>query len=467
MPRSPVSAWKERLRGFHRSQREWIWGEHAPGWPLILALTLRTTQATVQRMVSGALPLRAMSLVYTTLLSLVPILAVSFSVLKGLGVHNQVEPLLLNFLAPLGERGEEVTRQIITFVDNIEVGVLGAIGVAFLLYTVIALVQKVEQAFSTIWHIRYPRSLARRFSDYLSVLLVGPVLVFMALGITASLATTELAQTVLAVEPFATLANWGGRAAPYLFIVLAFTFVYVFIPNTRVQVRAALIGALIAGLAWQLTGWAFASFVAGSARYAAIYSGFAILILFMIWLYLSWLILLLGAQITFYVQNPHFLRPDDRTVAPVGMEADALALAVMYRVGAAHKAGAPPPAEDELARELAVSGDALEPIIDRLGQAELVVQARDRRGHPGLYPGRSLENIALVTIIDAIRDPLRSSAHDVAGEPHPIRHLPGPVDELAGHLDQATRQTLGNTSLADMLDSRDEDLSKQGFEQTT
>ncbi|MFO8155677.1 MAG: YhjD/YihY/BrkB family envelope integrity protein [Pseudomonadota bacterium] len=455
MPRTTIRERLQILQRLGEQARDWVWSERGRTCSQhLLARALRITQAVAQRMFSGALPLRAMSLVYTTLLSLVPLLAISFSVLKGLGVHNQFEPFLLNFLAPLGEQGERITGQIIEFVDNIEVGVLGAVGVAFLLYTVIALVQKIEQAFNTIWHIRHPRTLARRFSDYLSVLLVGPVLVFMALGITASLTTTEIAQSVLAVEPFAMLAEWGGRIAPYIFIVLAFSFVYIFIPNTRVRASAALLGGLIAGLAWQLTGWAFASFVAGSARYAAIYSGFAILILFMIWLYLNWLILLLGAQIAFYIQHPHFLRPDDRMAIPVGMEADALALAVMYSVGTAHRAGKTPPAEDELARDLAVSGDALEPILERLRRAGLVLDAGGQRGSPGLYPGRSLDRIPLTDVIDAIRDPLRSAS---VGDERPGRntHLPDAVEELTGNLDTAMRETLVDLSLADLLEEED------------
>ncbi len=125
--------------------------------------------AVVRDLGDGMLRLRAMSLVYTTLLSLVPLLAISFSVLKGFGVHNQIEPMLLNFLAPLGEKGVEITEYIITFVERIKVGVLGAVGLGLLVYTVVSLMQKIERSFNDTWHVTRHRSLAQRFSGYLSV----------------------------------------------------------------------------------------------------------------------------------------------------------------------------------------------------------------------------------------------------------------------------------------------------------
>ncbi|RKZ76850.1 MAG: hypothetical protein DRQ57_02255 [Gammaproteobacteria bacterium] len=120
-----------------------------------LTRTLRTIHAVLRDLTHGQLSLQAMSLVYTTLLSLVPLLAVSFSMLKGLGVHNQIEPLMLNFLAPLGEKGVEITARVIGFVENVNVGVLGSLGIVFLLYTVISLIYKIETVFNFTWHRRY------------------------------------------------------------------------------------------------------------------------------------------------------------------------------------------------------------------------------------------------------------------------------------------------------------------------
>jgi membrane protein len=154
---------------------------HLPRWKAWFLRTLRLLLALVRDISEGELTLRAMSLVYTTLLSLVPLLAVSFSVLKAFGVHNQIEPMLMQFLAPFGPKGREIAFKIVEFVENMKVGILGAVGLALLLYTVVGLIQKIENAFNFTWHVKQSRSLPQRFSGYLSVIIIGPVLVFSAL----------------------------------------------------------------------------------------------------------------------------------------------------------------------------------------------------------------------------------------------------------------------------------------------
>jgi len=275
-----------------------------PKWRGMALRIMRISYALVRDLREGQLTLRAMSLVYTTILSLVPLLAISFSILKGFGVHNQVEPILLNLLAPLGEQGVEISERIVGFVDNVKVGVLGSLGFLMLFYTVVSLMQKIERSFNYVWKIKSERSIGQRFRDYISVLVVGPTLVFASVGITASVMSASAVEALSAIEPFGTLVELVGRTLPYLMIMLAFAFMYIFIPNTRVQVRPALIGGFVAGLLWNSAGWVFASFVVGSAKYTAIYSTFATLIFFLIWLYLGWLILLTGTSIAYYVQYP-------------------------------------------------------------------------------------------------------------------------------------------------------------------
>ncbi|HLE93238.1 MAG TPA: YhjD/YihY/BrkB family envelope integrity protein, partial [Sulfuricaulis sp.] len=153
--------WDESLAEVHPRRRRLVHGA-------------RMLYAVGRDLGEGQLTLRAMSLVYTTLLSLVPLIALSFSVLKGFGVHNQVRPVLLAFLEPLGEKGIQITDQVIGFVNNIKVGVLGALGLGLLIYTVVTLLQKIELAFNFVWRIKRARPLAQRFSQYLSVLMIGP-----------------------------------------------------------------------------------------------------------------------------------------------------------------------------------------------------------------------------------------------------------------------------------------------------
>ena len=167
------------------------------GWAAFYTRMLRLVVVAISDFRDGALSIRATSLVSTTLLSLVPFLAITFSVLKAFGVHQQIEPVLAQGLEPLGEKGAEISARIIEFVNNIGVGKLGALGVLGLFYTTYSLIDKIEEALNHIWRVRHSRTLARKFTDYLSVVLVGPVLVFTAFATTASAQSHWLVQYIL------------------------------------------------------------------------------------------------------------------------------------------------------------------------------------------------------------------------------------------------------------------------------
>jgi membrane protein len=380
---------------------KFLWHPPQDAQPWLLRLLLwpaRFAYAIARDLSQGQLTLRAMSLVYTTLLSVVPLLAFSFSVLKGFGVHRQVEPLLYEFLAPLGDRGAEITSQLIAFVDNVRGGVLGGIGLALLLFTVISMIQKVEDTFNHIWQVQKSRSFARRFSDYLSVILIGPILMVTAMGLLATISSSAAMQAIGEVRPFGALLAAVGRLGPLALVVTVFAFVYAFVPNTRVRISAALAGALIAGAAWALGGSLFASIVVGSTRYAAIYSSFAIAIIALVWLYLSWLILLLGAQIAFYVQHPGHLRHGQERLKLSINEVESLALGIMREVAKGFRGG-PRPAYSDLSRALGPPARALEDIVNQLEAAGLLAQTEDETFLPGRDPG----TVTLSEILAAVR----------------------------------------------------------------
>lgn len=289
-------------------------------------------RALFHDMLRGDINLRAMSLVYTSLLSMAPLLALGFSVLKGFGVHNELRPLLLRVLSPLGSKAEEFTGQILGFVDNIQVGVLGVTGLAVLLYTVISLMQKIESDFNYIWQLKKSRSIADQVRDYISVIMVGPILIFSALGLWTSLSNLSLVQAIVDIEPFGTVLAALLQVLPTLLVILAFTFMYLFIPNTHVQAKAALGGAVFAGIAWQAGGWGFAAFVVSSGQQTAIYSIFASLFLFMLWLYISWLIVLTGVRLAYYFQYPDAVWLPEQPTTPSLQTREMLATAVLQEI---------------------------------------------------------------------------------------------------------------------------------------
>lgn len=405
---------------------------------------LRVSTVVVRDVLSGELTLRAAGLVYTTLLSLVPLLAVSFSVLKAFGVHNALEPFLLNLLVPLGPTAAELAGRIVEFVNNMKVGVLGFVGLGLLIYTVIALIQKIEEAFNAIWRVRSPRSILQRFSDYLSVILVGPVLVVSALGLTASLMSTTLMQKLTAIGPVGDLVAAAGKLVPYVLVCAAFAFLYIFVPNTKVRLGPAAIGAVTGGVLWETVGWGFTSFIVASTRYGAIYSGFAVLILFMIWLYVSWLILLVGAEVAFYRQHPQFLKGVEEGGIPDTRMIEQTALAVMFLIARHYYLDRPPWTVDSLAARLGIFPEQAEKTVDSLKRARLIAETSD--DPPVFLPSRDIGTIALRDIYAAVRGKSRAKGRQAIA---PI----GEVEGVVALVDEAIGRSLNGTTLGDLVRS--------------
>ncbi len=242
------------------------------------------------------------SLVYITLLSLVPTLALSFSILHGLGVQNQLEPLLVEMLAPIGDRADQIVSSILQFVNNTSVQALGILGVGMILYSGISMVLKLEFAFNQIWGVKETRSIFRRISYYLTMLLLGPVTFFISMASMGSINKMEFIQPLLKLDYFSVPYYFLINILPFLIIIFALFMLYIVVPNHPVKAKSAFYAALITAISWKVSGWVFASFIATSGNYNIIYSSFAVVILFIFWIYLTWLIILAGAMICSQLQ---------------------------------------------------------------------------------------------------------------------------------------------------------------------
>lgn len=416
-------------------------GSHARIWAPVQRV-LRYLYALLRDFWRGDLNLRAMGLVYTTLLSIVPLMAFSFSIFKGLGIYRDLEPLVYEFFRPVGDNATQLTARVMGFVENISSGVLGTLGLAFLLFTVVSTIQKVEASLNFVWRVERPRSLARRVSEYLSLMIVGPIVVVAALGLTASAADSAIMHRVAQLEPFGTLLAMAGRVAPYLVVSAFFTFLYMFIPNTRVRLVPAIVGGLVAGLLWVAVGAAFTRVVVYSTNLTLVYSSFAILITALIWIYVAWLILLIGAQLTFYVQNPQYLRRGQQQIRITPCLAEQLALNVMYLVGRSYRAGEPGWTTERLAARLEVPSGVLATVIRSLESAGLLVATEDER----LLPGRDMSEIDLHQIVDAARRPQRGD---------PVLHVRGApeAEKLTTVIELALRERLEGKTLRDLVET--------------
>ncbi len=429
---------------FATALRRRIWTDPAPDSSRFergLVHGGRLIHAVVAELASGAIPLRAMSLVFTSMLAFVPLLAVSFSVLKGLGVHTRLEPALQSFLSPLGPRADELAQRLVGFVDNVEVGALGAIGVALLLYTAISLVQKVESAFNYTWNVVRRRRLVRQFADYFSVIVMGPVLVFLAWGIAVSVLAATGIDAIAESPVLALLTRIGGVVLPYVLVIAALTLLYLLIPNTRVRFGAAVFGATVAGLVWQTLGELFAQFVAFSTNLTAIYSSFAILLLFIIWLYLSWLVLLLGSTLAFYWQFPLYLAAgvgESTRLSPA--QTEGLVLAVAAAVVREWAAGGEPSDRDDLAARLRMPIGAVERALEALTTRGLLVPAGAEG--TGYVPGVPPEQTPVKRLLDAVR-------HAGAGRLRP-RSVTAAHGEVLADIEEALERACGRVTWWDL-----------------
>ncbi len=418
---------------------EVVWGDRLQRWGLpgrVVRGILQNLYAVLRDIFSGQLTLRSMSLVYTTLLSIVPLIAFSFAVLKGLGVAEELEKRLVTVLEPLGQRGEEITAQIMTLVENVNGSVLGGIGLAFFIYTAISMIEKIEESFNYVWYVSKPRSFARRFTEYMLVLLIGPVAIVIALGAIASL---KLPDTPF-VGPLFAATN---TLTPYLLVTGVFTFLYWYMPNTNVRFRSALIGGVAGGFLWATAGVIFAAFLANTKNIQAIYASFAIAIFALIWLYLNWLILLIGAQLAFYFQNPAYLRIGRREPRLSNAMRERLALNVMLLVGGAFRDSEAGSLIDlrALSRQLQIPSITVAPIIASLEDNGLLTTNEKYE----LLPGREMSRIALTDILDVVR---------VDGETGSYRdpRWNELVDRLGNDVDAAVEQTIAGRTLRDLLD---------------
>lgn len=381
--------------------------------------------------------LRAAALTYTTVLSLVPFLAIAFSVLKGLGVQNALEPLLQQIA---GDSQETIAR-IIGYVNNTNVKSMGAIGLVTLIMTVIALLGSIEEAFNAVWGVAETRTLQRRFSDYLSVVVVGPILLLVATSMTSSLQSQWLVQWLIQYTYLGDAILLLFRLVPYVVIWIAMVFLYLFIPNTKVRFGSALLGGILAGTAWQLAQWCYFHFQVGVANYNAIYGTLAALPIFLVWIYTSWIIVLFGLEIVRMHQLKGIATCDLLSSSAVPAAKDRLTLALLIQVCLHFQKGGDAPVATQLADELSVSVQRLEHSFLVLESAGYLVRTAGTPG--GWLPARDPDEVLINDVMGLLNGTFETGNGSA------------PVLNLAGRIIQqgraAARASLEGLTLHDLL----------------
>jgi membrane protein len=412
-----------------------------PQPPAVLRRALRYPYAVLRDLWRGDINLRAMGLVYTTLLSIVPLIAFAFAVLKGFGAHRDLEPIVYEFFRPMGPDGAaQITTRVMQFADRVSTGVVGSVGFALLLWTLLGTIKKVEDSFNFLWRVEQPRSFARRVAEYLGLLIIGPILLVGFIGLSHAALGGPLKQ-VTSLPFLQSLSRGLVSLSPYAMVTALFTVLYMFVPNTRVRFRPAIVGALAAGVLWAAVGKIFTTMVVVSARLTIVYAGFAFIVAALLWTYFGWVILLAGAQLSFYIQNPTYLRIGLQELRLSNAEVEQLALRVMFLVGRTHLTGGQRWTVNRLAAELALPGIAVAQIGAALESAGLLIVTEDDE----LVPGRDIGRITLLEILEVARN--QRSGHSLQ------RGIDIPaVDRLGARLEEAWRQCCAGRTLRDLID---------------
>jgi len=449
----------DQLRRVKRFLFRDLWEVDISDLPRAKALLVRQVQVAnlvVRDFIADRCLLRASALTYATLLSIVPLLALMFAVLKGFGVQNSLQPLLLEkFAAGSGE----VIGEIVNYIDNTNVGRLGMLGLAMLIFTVLTLLSNIEKSFNAIWGVDETRGLLRRFADYFSVVTVGPLLVIAAISMTSTLQSHAFVARFQATAFIGPIILFLFSTIPYLGMWIAFTALYIFMPNTKVNYRAAVVGGIFGGTLWQLAQLGYVHFQVGVAKYNAIYGTMAALPIFMVWIYLSWLIVLLGLEVTYAWQNLRLVPSDVRGEQVNFSSREMVALTVMLVVGEAFYRGEKRWTPERLCVDLDLPPRLAKNILAQLVRLGFLSEVHDN-GDEGCHyqPGLAPEVLTVHDLLEGLKGDGVTFAR--------LRRTPerDVVTEIEARIAEAGRSALQGATLQDLVTRMRERRGEEGEE---
>jgi membrane protein len=351
--------------------------------------------------------LKASALTFFSLLSIVPVFAMIFGIAKGFGFDKLLEKRLVEGF--IGQ--EDIIYRVIGFarslLENTKGGVIAGIGVVILFWTVMRVIGNIERSFNDIWGIKKPRSFVRKFSDYLSVVLICPVLVILSSSLTVFITTQvkHITKTIAFLGLLSPLIFFSLKLLPYCTVWALFVFIYIFVPNTKVNFSSGILAGIVAGTIYQIVQWGYIVFQIGMARYNAIYGSFAALPLFLVWLQLSWLILLLGAEISFAHQNvdTYEFEPDCLRVSYSFKRL--LSLKIVYVLIKNFSEGKTSYTSTQISHELDIPIRLVRQILFELLESGLVSEVKKEDEKIDAYqPARSIDAYTIKYVIDGLEE---------------------------------------------------------------
>lgn len=411
---NPFPVWR-------RFFRETIWQSNPPGRiiPWFYTSLQILILAWKDLFFKGAL-LRTSALAYASVLAIIPMLALLFAIFKGFGLQR---PLAAHLLPQLAGGSQDFARQIISYVESTNVASLGVFGLIWLLVALMILMTNIEQAFNHIWKISRARPWWRKLSDYLSIFLLFPILMAVAISLTTIFQShPEIQKYIRSFLPETFFSAYN-----FLFslgiIWFGFTFSYLVMPNTRVHLISAILGGLFGGTIWQVAQWLFQWFQSTAPYYNAIYGALYQILFLIIWMFWSWLIVLYGAEIAYIHQNLTSVRsqfdfkgPDDH-----GFDDEYLALMALLSISEQFYKGGAPLSLKEVAQIFNNQESLAINILAALQQCGLVIQvaADGVQNIPRFMPSRPLEQIRIKDALACLRHGRQKNFHSlIAGNNH-------------------------------------------------
>ncbi|MDX9701591.1 MAG: YihY/virulence factor BrkB family protein [Candidatus Auribacterota bacterium] len=374
--------------------------EKLPKWKAILLLQVRIVLLVARGFKDDKCYIKASALTFYTLLSIVPVVAMLFGIARGFGVEALMEKNLKEVLSG----HEEVFVRIMEFsnslLENTHSGVIVGVGILVLFWTVVKLFGNIEQSFNDIWGIQQGRSLGRKLTDYLSMMLICPVLLVLSTSMSVILNTQILTRInhipFLSHFPFLKLVTFS-------MIWLLFTMLYMFLPNTRVRFKSGFAGGVIAGTIFLFTQWAYVTFQFFTAKYNAIYGSFAALPLFLFWLQLSWVIMLIGAEISYAVQNvKNYDVHPSQTILPFGLK-KLIALLLTKVCVDTFQHGKPANTAEVIAYQIGVPARIVREVLFELVKTGILAKIHtDNVKEPSFQPARNIDELTVQFVLSRL-----------------------------------------------------------------
>jgi len=388
---------------FEEMLRRELWA-HSPGESRgrrFLRATAQLIALTVRGFYADQLLLRASALTYVTALSIIPMLGVVISIVGAVGGD---ETLIEFAIEQLTTVAPEVREQVREFAAHIDFASFGTIGGAVLFGTAIFALRHLEMTLNDIWGVASARSWARRFSDYLAVLVVAPVSTGVAVSLATSLQSGRVVGAMLEDPTVAEVYRFGIAQVPVLVLFVGFTFLYWFFPNTEVRVRAAALGGAVAAILFATARTVYVDFQIGAATYQAVFGAMSAVPLILAWLYVCWAVLLLGAEVAFAAQNLAFARREMRHGEAGVAEQEAVALEIAVAVARCFRDRQDPPGAEGLAEQLDEPVRLVRRILEGFETADLILPIQVGEGRDPTYvPAAALDVLTVGDVLRAAR----------------------------------------------------------------